>query len=194
MRESFEAQFEANGDSGYLYRQNQKGEPIPVTAEERGQFIRQFSRRIGMIMAGLVLGLLVFWGLLIWRTIANGQDLPRMVMNAGTVVIAAVAVALMYWVRSAPARALEGRASIGRERSREEMRAIFFRRVSYGQLAGAGGAGIIIVATRAANENLFVGWHRAWLLLGAGLVLLSAVQAFRKWRFESEHPTDGSAA
>lgn len=68
------------------------------------------------------------------------------------------------------------------------MRAIFFRRTSYTQLALAAATGVFIVASRATVENVFSGWHRLWLVLGAGLILLAGVQAFRKRRFEREHP------
>src|SRR5689334_8456091 len=190
MRESFEAQFEVAGEARYLYRKNQKGEPIPVSAEERNRFVRQYASRIRLIMGGMVAGLLGFMGFFLWWTISS-RSANQVPLYVGLIAITAVSIGLMYWVRGAPARALDGRMSVGRERTREEMQAIFFRKLSYGQLAGGAATGVIIVATRAAKENLFVGWHRAWLAVGAVLVLLSAVQAFRKWRFESDHPEDG---
>jgi tetratricopeptide (TPR) repeat protein len=36
------------------------------------------------------------------------------------------------------------------------------------------------------RQNVFSGWNRLWLVFGGALVLLAAVQAFRKWRFEQE--------
>lgn len=194
MRENFEAQFEPAGDGRYLYRRNQKGESIPVTSEERDRFFRQYILRIRFIMVGMAVGLVGFMGLFLWWTIANYPNVSQVPLYVGLIGITAAAIGLMYWVRGAPARELEGRMPVGRERSREEMRAIYFRKISYGQLAGAAGAGLVIVGSRAAKENLFVGWHSLWLIMGAGLILLSAVQAFRKWRFEADHPEDGRAA
>jgi hypothetical protein len=190
LRETFEAQFEAAGEERYLYRRNQKGEPIPVTAEERDRFVREFGWRIRLVMGGMIVGLLGFWGVLIWWTVSRQEDLPRARMYAGTIIIAVAVTGLMYWVRGAPARELDGRSSVGRERSAEEMRAIFFRKITYGRLAGVAAVGAGIALSRATRENIFVGWHRFWLVLGAAAVLIAAVQAFRKWRFESEHPQD----
>jgi tetratricopeptide (TPR) repeat protein len=52
------------------------------------------------------------------------------------------------------------------------------------------------------RQDVFSGWNRLWLVFGGGLVLLAAVQAFRKWRFEQEdsfrseilRPTDSDIA
>jgi hypothetical protein len=77
LRETFEAQFEAAGEERYLYRRNQKGEPIPVTAEERDRFVREFGWRIRLVMGGMIVGLLGFCGVLIWWTVSRQEDLPR---------------------------------------------------------------------------------------------------------------------
>jgi hypothetical protein len=114
-------------------------------------------------------------------------------MYVGTVVIAALPIALMYWIRGAPGRELEGRTPVGRERSSDEMKAIFFKKTSYGQLAGAAAFGPIVPLMMGFGRNpvdVFHGWGRLWWVLGGALVLFAAIQALRKWRFESEHPND----
>jgi hypothetical protein len=38
--------------------------------------------------------------------------------------------------------------------------------------------------------DIFHGWGRLCFVFGAAIILLAAVQAFRKWRFELDHPND----
>jgi hypothetical protein len=186
LRENFEAQFEADGEGRYLYRRNQKGEPIPVSAEERERFIRQYALRIRFIMAGMMVALFASLGLVVWWTVATQSNLSEITLTAVILGIATVAIALMYWVRGAPARELDGRTAVGRERSTEEMRA----KISYGQLAAGAAFGLFIVLNRALREGVHSGSFKFWLGLGVLLVVVSAIQAFRKWRFETGHPSD----
>jgi hypothetical protein len=187
LRENFAEQFEPIGENRYLYRRNQKGEPVPVSAEERTRFIDQYNRNIRYVMWGMMSALFAFIGLILWWTVASRSGSPDVALYTGFGAITFVGIAMLYRVRGAPARELDGRASIGRERSRDEMRAIFFKKISYRQLAGAAAVGVFLVISRAAKEDVFSGWHRLWLGFGAGLLLLAGVQAFRKWRFESEN-------
>lgn len=190
MKASFEEQFEAAGENRYLYRKNQKGEALPVAAEEKERFVRQYVRRIWLIMGGMMAALGVFWGLLIWWTVSTSSDFQEKPSYVGTILIAAIAVVLMIWVRGAPARELQGRMSVGRERTRDEMLAIFFKKTSYGQLAMVAMAGVILPFMLTTRFDVFHGWGRLWFASGGALILLAAVQAFRKWRFESEYPDD----
>jgi hypothetical protein len=189
LRENFEAQFEAGSDGRYLYRRNQKGEPIPVSADERDRFVRQYIRRIWYIMGGMMVTLVAFVGFVVWWSIAT-HEFSNVLLYIACGAIASVFIGLMYWVRGAPARELEGRASVGRERTKEEMRAIFFGKLSYAQLAGAGAFGLFITVSRAIRSDTSPSGREFWFALGAGLVLLCGIQAFRKWRFEQEHPDD----
>jgi hypothetical protein len=184
MHENFEAQFEVGADGRYLYRRNQKGEPIPVSADERERFIRQYKSRIRAIMGGMVAALLASVGLVIWWTVATNSELPDVLLYVGIGAIAIAAIALMYWVQAAPAREIGGRAPIGRERTKEEMRAIFFKKISYGQLAGAAALGAVLPFMQRSGTDVFHGWARLWLVFGGLFVLLAGVQGVRKWRFE----------
>lgn len=190
MRESFEAQFEVSGENRYLYRRNQKGEPIPVTSGERDRFIRQYVRRIWFILGSMMAVLVAFIGVVIWRAAVTNSEIPDIAIYVGIGAITVAAIGLMYWVRGAPARGLEGRSPVGRERTTEEVRAILFKKISYGQLAGVAVMGAILPFTLRSHPDLFHGWGRLWLVFGAAIVLVAAVQAFRKWRFEAEHPND----
>jgi len=192
MRESFEAQFEVAGENRYLYRRNQKGEAIPVTEEDRDRFISQYLRRIWVIMGGMMAVLLAFIAVVFWRVAATNSELPDVLIYVGMGGITVVAVGLMYWVRGAPARELQGRTPVARERSTEEMHAIFFKKISYDQLAGVAFIGAILPFTLRSHPDVFHGWARLWFVFGAAIVVVAAVQAFRKWRFEVDHPNDVS--
>jgi MFS family permease len=187
LRENFADQFEPLGEDKYLYRRNQKSAPIEVTAVERARFIDQYGRRLRYSMWSMVAGLIVFMGAVVWWTVARNSDLPDLVLYIGIGLITTIAIGYLYWIRGAPARELERRGPVGRERSRDEMRALFFKKMGYGQLAGAAFAGLVLAFSRAGKEDLFHGWHRLWLVLAALLVLAAGVQAFRKWRFEREN-------
>ena len=173
MRESFDAQFEAADGGRLLYRRNQKGEPIPVSTAERERFVQQYVRRVWLILGGMMIGLLAFTGIVIWRTVATNSELPDLLIYIGTAAIAVVGIGLMYWVRGAPARDLIGRTPIGRERTR-------------GQLAAVAFAGAILPFTLRSQGDILHGWGRLWLAFGAALVLLAGIQAFRKWRLDRE--------
>src|SRR4051794_14840867 len=103
MRENFDSQFEAAGEDRYLYRCNQKHEPIPVTAEERERLVHQYIWRIRLILGGMMAVLAAFWGLIFWWMVTKGNKLPDAAMYVGTTAIAVVAIASLYWVRGSPA-------------------------------------------------------------------------------------------
>jgi hypothetical protein len=85
----------------------------------------------------------------------------------------------------APVRALRGRGNDGEARSPEENRRIGFAKLTYGQLAATAGFAVVLLLKLDRHSDLFSGWNLAWVIMAAGLVILAAVQAFRKWRFES---------
>jgi drug/metabolite transporter (DMT)-like permease len=191
MRESFEAQFEASDAGKFVYRKNLKGAPIPVSSQERERFTEQYVRRIWTILIGMVIALLAFWGLLIWWLVMSGSELPNLPVLIGTLFIAIIAIAFMYWVRGAPARELRDRSPVGRGRTSDEMHTIFMAKTTYGQLLAAAGFGVfIIVIGPPAHERSDSAWSWFYLALGGGLIVFAAVRAFQKWRFDSHHPND----
>jgi high-affinity Fe2+/Pb2+ permease len=80
----------------------------------------------------------------------------------------------------------DDRTAIAGERSSEEVRRLRFQRMTYGQLAGAAVTALVIPFIGSARQDVFSGWSGLWLVLARALLLLVAVQAFRKWRFEQE--------
>jgi hypothetical protein len=183
MQQRFERQFEATDHGGYLYRCYFKGAAIPVTAGERDAFTEQYVVRLYVILSVMVVALMILLGVLVMRTGASsiGQIPPTQIF-AGMVAMSIVAAGWMEWVFRAPARALKGRTPVV-GLSKDAARAASFNRMSYAQLALL--AGIGATAPLAHRHN---SWHWAYWPIGVCLVAAAAIQAFRKWRFESEHP------
>lgn len=187
----FEEQFEPEG-SDFLYRRSLKGSPIRVTQRERQHFIDDYARRLRFTTWGLFTSLIVFTGAVVSWTVATGADLPDIAMYIGIGAIALVSVAYSIWVHGAPARELARRTPVGRERSRAEMRRLTLKRMTYGQLATAAFAAAVLPFTLRSHPDLFHGWSRLWLVFSAAIILLAAVQAVRKWRFETRNGSDGT--
>lgn len=186
-RQAFADQFEQDA-SGFVYRRSRKGEAIRVSAEERQQFIEGFSRdltRAMFVMAATMA--LVVGGMLVLGT-GRGWDVPEAAVVAGIVAATIPYFAYYWWAWGAPSRALQGRTPIARERSREEVRELTFRRMTYGNLATAAAGGIALPLIGSRGHGLLTGWGRLWIVGGAALVLFVGVQAFRKWRFDQDHP------
>ena len=76
---------------------------------------------------------------------------------------------------------------LSEDRTKDEMRAITFRKVTYGKLALialVGGVSYGRTADYIAEGYL----DRRWIFLPPLLVLAATVQVFRKWRFERLYP------
>jgi hypothetical protein len=184
MRQRFESQFEPAGEGGYLYRQNWKAVAIPVSAKERDTLARQYAVRIYLVLSITVVAITVLLCVLFLRTSthAAGQVPPAQIF-AGMVAISLVATGLLEWIYRAPSRALKGRPAVGRERTREDVRTISFRRMTYQRLG--------VTALIGAGSYTYIAdgaWDRRWIFVPPLVVLVTAVQAFRKWRFERRHP------
>ena len=73
------------------------------------------------------------------------------------------------------------------------MREMMFHKMTYGQLAVAAAFGPLVPFMMGFGRHpidVLHGWGRLWLVVGAGVTVFAAVQAFRKWRFEIDRPND----
>jgi len=177
----FRDQFEEDGNGGYIYRRWRQGPPIPVTAEERTNFVNRYTRNF-IILYGLgCTGGVTFFMLYMssWRpTDVFPSTDPRFWI--GMALSTLPFLIMLQWVGYAPARALKTRPSIGPELSPDEIRAEKFRNLSYGYLLG--------IALVGAGSYVYIekgDWGRQWLFVPILGVLFPALQAFRKWRAES---------
>jgi hypothetical protein len=181
VRRAFEDQFEPDGD-GFLYRKSMRGAPVRVSAAEREAFVAAFvraRRRLTWEMFGETLLLMLGFASL---SVATGRDLPEGLFYAG--MGALIALWFVLWLRnqSAPARALERRAPVGRDRSRAEMRRLAAERMGWGTIAASGLLLPLLAFGWASDAR--PGSFEHWLWLAA--VPLSAggaaLIARRKWQ------------
>ena len=181
--ELFAEQFEANG-SGYLYRQSNKGAPIPVNQAERDAFIAAYARHYRLLLWGPVAGTMLLLFALVslfpdWKPAESDAHI-----RVGSLILIGVILIVFRWTWNAPARALARRAPVGPARTKEELRQRLFSRLTYGQLAGGAVVAIGLPWGASGDSDVFHGWGMIWLALSAGFLILVIVQAFRKWRFE----------
>jgi tetratricopeptide (TPR) repeat protein len=185
LRQAFADQFEQDG-TNFVYRRSQKGDAIRVSAEERSRFIDEFNRNVRRAKWIIYIGLALVLGAIIGFSLLSGTDLSQTAMFIGIGLVVIPYFVFYRWAWAAPARELGGRTPIAGERSPDEVRRLGFQRITYGQLAVAGFGGVMIPFIGSSRQDVFSGWNRLWLVFGGALVLLAAVQAFRKWRFEEE--------
>lgn len=184
-RQTFADQFEPYG-SGFTYRKSQKGEALSVSGEERAHFIANFDRDLRRSTWLLWISVTVALGAVFLFSLLKGFELPESGIIGGFVVGTVPYVAYFRWAWAAPARELAGRTPVAGERSSEEVRRLQLQRITYGQLGIAALGGLALPFVGASKGESFAGWNRLWLVFGCSLVLLAAVQAFRKWRLDQE--------
>ena len=194
MRQAFEGQFEPAGDGTFLYRKNRRAPPIPVTRHERDRFVDQYVLGMRFVTGGMIAAGLGFLTLALWWMSKTGARPPTIeIYGVLALLSSAIFMPLFYWIAGAPARELRGRAPVGRARTKDEMRAIYFRNMSYGKIAAIALLGL---SAPIARRNLWpenVAWHRWSWAIAVVVVLVAAVVAVRKWRFESAHSDHSQA-
>ena len=193
IEQSFTEQFEKDGSS-FVYRRSQKGVAIRVSAAERTKFLDDFGQDLRRAKWICYAGLALVLGGLLGFSLFSHSDLSQITITAG---IASVIVPYFVYFQRAwagPGRELSRRTPIAGERSPEEVKRLRFARMKYNQLAAAAFGGAVLPFLGSAHEGVFSGWNKLWLVLGGGLIVLAAVQTFRKWRFEHEDLNGSSAA
>lgn len=179
----FRDQFEDDGNGGFIYRLWRRGRPISVTADERTKFVNRYTRGLivlyGLALTGGVTFFAFYWQFLHPANVLPSPD-PRLWI--GFIFSTLPFFLILQWIGYAPARALKSRPSIGPEPSRAEVQADKFSRITYGNLA--------LTALAGASSYIYIAhghWDRRWIFVPPLVVLVAAVQAFRKWRFESRY-------
>jgi Flp pilus assembly protein TadD len=185
VRQTFADQFEPDG-AHFIYRRSQKGEAFRVSSADRNRFLEGFDRNLSRAKWLIYVGLTVVLGVIILLSVRQGTDLSQIIIFAGIGLVMIPYYAYFRWAWAEPARELAGRTPVAGERPPEEVRRLRFRRMTYGQLAGAAFGGLVIPFIGSSHQDVFSGWNRLWLVFGGMIVMLAAVQAFRKWQFEQE--------
>jgi peptidoglycan/LPS O-acetylase OafA/YrhL len=183
VREIFADQFESS-DSGLVYRKSMKGAPIPISIAERDDFITIFDRHLRYAIWSIIILMLLGVCLLVAFIPEDEISFFNALMYIGIALILCFFMAIYYWAWNGPARALERRAAVGGARSRTEMKQLMLAKTSYGQLMAAAAGYFVMLWGVSERHDIFHGWGLLWLALGLIILVLSAIQAIRKWRFD----------
>ncbi len=182
-RQLFADQFTPD-NGAFLYRKRMKGAPVRVSAIERDQILTTFNRRIRYASWAIVPAVLIMVGLIVWLIPHSDRAAADTAMWIGLIAILAPFMAAYIWAWNAPARELERRPRQGTALSPDEVRQLMFSRMSYGQLALAPLAALLVVWDKSGVRDIFHGWGIVRLALAGLLIAGAGVQAFRKWRYE----------
>lgn len=185
VRQIFSDQFSSD-DHGYVYRKNQKGAGIRVSETERDDFIAAFNRRSRYATWSIFPATIALILLLAWLSPGSDSSETDIAIWIGLGAILLPFLVFLYWSWNAPDRELRGRTPESAALDRSEARALAFSKITYGQLGLAAAMGVGLVWKQSLETDLLHGWGIIWSLMGGGLVLLSAVQVIRKWRFSRQ--------
>lgn len=95
--------------SGFLYRQDRKGPPIPVTAEEHDAFVRAFGWQFLAHVAGFMMAVIAA-AMLTARFFPQRDETGGFFLMGGLLIGIGLALYMsIKWAMHAPARALAGR-------------------------------------------------------------------------------------
>lgn len=182
LRQSFADQFSPVSD-GYVFRSGQKGAPFRVTSSERDQFISDFNRRTRYATWSIIPATILLILLLVWLVPNPDTSAADIGIWLGLAAILLPFMSVFYWAWFAPSRELRLRTPEGAALTKAEARAVGFSKITYKQLGLAAVMGVGLVWKMSAKTDVLHGGGVIWLVCGAGLVVLSGVQAFRKWSF-----------
>jgi hypothetical protein len=175
----FAAQFTPEG-SGYLYRRNQVGAGYLVGAAERDMFVAAYRREWRRLFWAAILSVMIVVGAIVavFEEPDEGATIAAMVVLIGSLSL----VHLRVW--RGPERALARRVPSLPPLDRAAARHLKLSRVTWGNLA-LGPVFACVMASRAWRDESGVhGWRALWLVASVALLVMSAVQAWRKWRVE----------
>lgn len=189
VRQIFADQFTGDAE-GYVYRKGQKGEPFRVSEAERDAFIASFNRRIRYSSWSILPATIILILALAWLIPDSDSVEANVAIWIGLGAILLPFLAVYQWSWNAPVRELQGRTPEGVPLTKYEARALVFSEITYGQLALGAAMGVGLVWKQSSETDVLHGWGVIWLLIGGGLILLSAVQIFRKWRFHQREVND----
>jgi hypothetical protein len=111
VKQAFAAQFTADRD-GHIYRRGQRGPGIRVSAAERDSFVETFDRDVIRLAWSMVFATMLLLGALSLFAIELPWPLSGHEEGVGATVLIAAFMVAWWWIRNAPMRALDRRATI----------------------------------------------------------------------------------
>ncbi len=180
----FAQQFEPEGDT-YLYRRGLKGAPIPVSASERDGFVADYTRHLRRITWGFAGVVIVAIVILSIPAISDGREIDDLWLYGLIVLTTIPFLILHHRLWNAPARHLERRVAVGKERSRSEVKRIMLARMSWGQLVATVISMPIVLILFAGDRDIWHGWGLLWPVFVGAVTLALLYQLFRKWQISA---------
>jgi hypothetical protein len=182
-REIFTNRFEADGD-GFLYRSSPTAAPIRVTAAERDRFLSDLDRRLRWLYWGMMAATVVGIGGYAGLAIGLNLTVSSVPLYAVIGMIFVAYMAVWYWIWTAPRRELEGRATLGRGRTKDEARRAALARLTWGHIGGLAALMLVLMLRIVLRNDVLHGWNRLWLVLFGAAFVAIAFAVWRKWRFD----------
>jgi hypothetical protein len=185
LKDEFAKRFEPNGE-GYLFR-NRLGAPgYAVTAAERDQFVAEFDLRVTWSGRAFFVALLVLCLGGAWYAVENAIELTQWMILPVIIGAMIINVAISLWFWGEPVRRLEGRAQVAEALPMATARREALRKLGWDRLGLCVGVAVLVAWQGYTQDPTFSGWSRLWLLGAGVLLVVAAVQAFRKWRLERD--------
>lgn len=185
----FDRQFtEENGR--LFFRCYGKGPAYAVTETQRNEWRKQFKRGQMWLMTGLIGTMLIAVMVIVLATADTGK-LSNGAMIWATLVcmvpLFAISLVINRRLFSVPERELEGQQlQVAPALDRKQARATFLQRITYKHLAGIAGLSCILPLRMSGDVDEFHGYGRLVWLFPALIILLAAMQAYRKYRLERQ--------
>lgn len=182
MVESFSARFEANGGA-FIFRPNLNTAPVRVSVAERDEEVRRFRRSVRWVLGSFVV--ITVAALLALMTLYIVYELGDPSWTTWLVLLplfvgAGVATAYVY---KAPDRRFAQRCPVAPKLGLDEIRRRTFEHISWGTLAIVPLVTLVILIPRRGEQIFDLSFNIKIGIVGIVMVV-AAVQAFRKWRFE----------
>ena len=111
VKQAFAAQFTPDRD-GHIYRRGQRGPGIRVTAAERDRFVETFDRGVIRLAWSMVLAATLLLGSLALFSIELPWPLSGHEEGVAIALLLPSFMLAWWWIRNAPMRALDRRATI----------------------------------------------------------------------------------
>ena len=195
LLEQFRRQF-SEEDGGKVYRRYGKGAGYYISEEQRSEWTDRFRRRQRRPWMYLTLGLSAVIPMFITLEVlvfAKAEVEPWRIAAGTLLVVAPASAWALVASRRAmvePARELENVAPAFPAYSEAEWRRKCLGEMSWRTLSLAPLAGLLVVWRMSEEFDIWHGWGRLAWLAPAGLLVLSAVQALRKFRLTGQNTVE----
>ena len=181
VRQRFADQF--TEESGRLvYRKSLIGPPVELAPAERDSFVARFNKDLGRLQFAFVAVLIIAVvggavAAVVWNWDVSAWEF---LVPVAVLMVPYVLIWRRIW--AAPALALAGRAVVGQQRSKDEVRREMLQKMTWGRIASGGAVSLLALWRVHWDQSLWRGDNLMWLALAVLVLAAVAVAAIRKYR------------